>query len=158
MESGILDFGIWNTAPEIRNPLKVESGIQVPLTKNTEFTARNILARIQDCLGFIYKGWMIFLKRSDPSGCKRWLTLLPCLQRRRSLQAGHPTGNFEKKTQNNNKAWLKLPEAISSILGNCWEKFICSTLPARLMEEFSASKVHLQHSTWLTDRRMSRHY
>ena len=30
-----------------------------------------------------------------------------------------------------------------SILGDFWEKFICSSLPARLVEEIPASKVHL---------------
>ena len=33
---------------------------------------------------------------------------------------------------------------MKSILGDCWGKFICSSLPARLMEEFPARKVHLQ--------------
>ena len=36
---------------------------------------------------------------------------------------------------------MKLSEAILSILG---DKFICSTLLARLMEEFPASKMRLQ--------------
>ena len=35
----------------------------------------------------------------------------------------------------------KLSETILSILGDCWEKFICSSLPARLMEEFPARKL-----------------
>ena len=51
---------------------------------------------------------------------------------------------LRKRPKNNNKAWIKLSEAILSILGDFWEKFICSSLPARLMEEFPASKVHLQ--------------
>ena len=34
-------------------------------------------------------------------------------------------------------------------MGDCWEKFICSSLPARLMEEFPASKAHLQPATSL---------
>ena len=33
-----------------------------------------------------------------------------------------------------------------NILGDCWEHFICSSLPATLMEEFPASKV--QPTTW----------
>ena len=37
-----------------------------------------------------------------------------------------------------------MSEAILNILGDCWEKFICSSLPARLMKRFPASKVHLQ--------------
>ena len=42
------------------------------------------------------------------------------------------------KTNNNmNKA----SEAILSILGDCWEKCIRSSLPARLMEEFPGSRV-----------------
>ena len=61
-----------------------------------------------------------------------------------------------------NKAWIKLSEAILSILGNCWEKCICSSLPVKLMKEFRANKVHLQPAIWLTGkfsrRRMSRPY
>ena len=51
---------------------------------------------------------------------------------------------WRKRPKNNNKAWIKLSEAILNILGDCKEKFICSLLPARLIEEFPASKVHLQ--------------
>ena len=58
--------------------------------------------------------------------------------------------------------WIKLSEAILNILGGCWKKGICTTLPASLMEEFPAGKVHLQPATWLTGkfprRRMSRHH
>ena len=36
--------------------------------------------------------------------------------------------------------WIKLSEAILSILGDCWEKCIYAPLPKRLMEEFPASK------------------
>ena len=43
---------------------------------------------------------------------------------------------LRKIAKNNNKEWIKLSEAILSILGECWEKFICSSLPTRLMEEF----------------------
>ena len=39
---------------------------------------------------------------------------------------------------------IKLSLAILSVLGDCLEKFICSSLPARLMEEFLASKEYLQ--------------
>ena len=73
-------------------------------------------------------------------------------------------GNFEKRPKTNNKGWIKLSEAHLSILGDCWEKLICSSLPASLMEEFPASKVHLyvHPETWLTGkfikRRISRHY
>ena len=67
---------------------------------------------------------------------------------------------LRKRPKNNSKAWIKLCESILSILGDCWEKCICSSLSARLMEEFPASKVHLQLATWLTgtfhSRRMSR--
>ena len=38
------------------------------------------------------------------------------------------------------------------ILGDFWKKFICSSFPGRLMEEFPASKVHLQPATWLTGK------
>ena len=48
---------------------------------------------------------------------------------------------FRKRPKNNNKAWIKLSEAILKILGGCLEKFICSSLLARLLEEFQASKV-----------------
>ena len=44
---------------------------------------------------------------------------------------------LRKRPKNNNKAWIKLSEAILSILGDCWETFICSPLPARLMEEIA---------------------
>ena len=37
-----------------------------------------------------------------------------------------------------------MSEAILNILGDCWEKFICSSLPARLMKRFPASKGHPQ--------------
>ena len=50
---------------------------------------------------------------------------------------GHPTENFEKK------AYIKNKTAILAF----WEiagKSICSSLPASLMDEFPASKVHLQ--------------
>ena len=69
---------------------------------------------------------------------------------------------LRKRPENNNRAWIKLSEANLSILGSFWEKIICSSLRARLVEEFPASKVHLQPATWLTgkfpSRRMSRHY
>ena len=61
---------------------------------------------------------------------------------------------------NNKKAWIKLSEVILSILGSrdCWEKFISSSLPARLMEEFPASKVHLQPATQLSVKFLSRRH
>ena len=39
---------------------------------------------------------------------------------------------------------------------DCWEKCIRSSLPARLMEEFSANEVHLQPTTWLSGKFPSR--
>ena len=57
---------------------------------------------------------------------------------------------LRKRLKNNKKARIKISEAILSILGDCWEKCICSSLPARLMKRFPASKVHLQPATWLT--------
>ena len=70
---------------------------------------------------------------------------------------GVPNGKFW-----DNKAWIKFSEAILSILGNCWEKCICSSLPVKLMKEFPANKVHLQPAIWLTEKfssiRMSRPY
>ena len=57
------------------------------------------------------------------------------------LLAGAPENKFWEKDL---KAATKHSEAILSILGDCCEKFVCSSLPAKLMEEFPASKVHLQ--------------
>ena len=48
---------------------------------------------------------------------------------------------LRKRPKNNNKAWIKFSEAMSSILGDCWEKVICSSLPARLTDEFPASNL-----------------
>ena len=79
----------------------------------------------------------------------------------RLINSGTQREILRKRPKNNNKAWIKDSETILSILGDCWKKFICSSLPARLMEESPASKVHLQPATWLTgkfpSRRMSRH-
>ena len=72
-------------------------------------------------------------------------------------QRGHPP-------KNNNKARVKLSEAILSILGDFWEKFKCSPRPTSSKSDgrVPVSKVHLQPATWLTgkfpSRRMSRHY
>ena len=58
--------------------------------------------------------------------------------------------NFEKKTEKQQQSMsivTKLSLAILSILGDCLEKFICSSLPSRLMEEFLASKEYLQPAT-----------
>ena len=49
--------------------------------------------------------------------------------------------NFETKTYIKEK---KKQNSHFSILGDCWEKFICSSFPESLMDEFPASKVHLQ--------------
>ena len=67
VESGILGFGIQNTAQRIRNPSsdwnpeslqRLESRIQVPLTKTRiqylEYRIRGVESGIQDCLGFPY--------------------------------------------------------------------------------------------------------
>ena len=48
---------------------------------------------------------------------------------------------LRKRPKNNNKAWIKFSETMLSILGDCWKKIICSSLPARLMEEFPASNL-----------------
>ena len=48
---------------------------------------------------------------------------------------------LRKRPKNNNKAWMKFSDSILSILGDCWKKIICSSLPARLMEEFPASNL-----------------
>ena len=44
------------------------------------------------------------------------------------------------KNNNNKKAWIKMSEAILNILGDCREKFICSSLPARLTEGWRGSQ------------------
>ena len=64
----------------------------------------------------------------------------------------HPTEISRRRPKNNNKLCIELSESIFSILGDCWEEFICFSLPARLMEEFQASKVYLQLITWLTGK------
>ena len=47
------------------------------------------------------------------------------------LTSGAPNGKFwGKRPQNNNKVWIKLSEVIFSILGDCWKKCICSSLPS----------------------------
>ena len=61
---------------------------------------------------------------------------------RKSIFRGTQRKLLRKRPKNNNKAWIKISKAILSILGDCWEIFICSSLPAGLME-FPASKVHL---------------
>ena len=53
---------------------------------------------------------------------------------------------LRKRPKNNNRAQIRLSEAIFSIFGDCWEQFI--SLPARLVEEFPACKVHLQTGFW----------
>ena len=56
----------------------------------------------------------------------------------RTTNRGSQQEILRKKTykKNNNKSRIKLSEAILSTLGDFWETFICSSLPARLMEEF----------------------
>ena len=62
VESGILGFGILNTAQGIRNStlIRLESGVQVQLIKNhgTETSTWNPESTgwIIDCLGFLYMG------------------------------------------------------------------------------------------------------
>ena len=65
-----------------------------------------------------------------------------------NCKQGHPTGNFEKKTWKQQQSM----KPFFSILPDCWEKCICSLLPATLLEEFPASKVNLQPATWLTGK------
>ena len=60
------------------------------------------------------------------------------------------------RPKTNNKAWIKLSEAILSIWRDSWEKCIWSSHPAKLLEEFPASKVHLQPATLLTGKFPSR--
>ena len=58
---------------------------------------------------------------------------------------------LRKRPKNNNKVGIKLSEAILSILRDCWEKtYLFLMCPARLTEEFPASKVHLQRQCNLT--------
>ena len=56
---------------------------------------------------------------------------------------------LRKRPKNNNKAWIKLFEAILSILGDCWEKFICSSLPARLMEDDAILNIKSPQTPWI---------
>ena len=60
----------------------------------------------------------------------------------KSIFRGTQRKLLRKRPKNNNKAWIKISKAILSILGDWWETFICSSLPAGLMA-FPASKVHL---------------
>ena len=60
---------------------------------------------------------------------------------RRDSDRGTQREILRKRPKDNNKAWLKFFETILSILGDCWKKIICSSLPARLMEEFPASNL-----------------
>ena len=60
------------------------------------------------------------------------------------------------RPKTNNKAWIKLSEAILNISRDSWEKCIWSSHPAKLLEEFPASKVHLQPATLLTGKFPSR--
>ena len=90
----------------------------------------------------------------NQQSCFRFLRIYICRGTQREI--------LRKRPENNNKAWIKLSEAILSILGDCWEKIICSSLPAGLIEEFPASKVLLHSATWFIgkfpSRRMSKNY
>ena len=69
----------------------------------------------------------------------------------KALNRGTQRKFLRKTPKNNNKAWRQFSEAILSSLGDCWEQFICSSLPARPTEEsVPASKVHLQSGCNLT--------
>ena len=57
---------------------------------------------------------------------------------RRDSYRGTQREILRKRPKDNNKAWLKFFETILSILGDCGKKIICSSLPARLKEEFPA--------------------
>ena len=45
----------------------------------------------------------------------------------RRISRGTQGEILRKRPKNNNKAWIRLSEAILSILGDYWEKFICSS-------------------------------
>ena len=75
--------------------------------------------------------------------CIKYLDVYLYLWEARSIR-GTQQEILRKRPKNNNEAWIKLSEANISILRDCWEKFICFSLLARLMEEFPASKVHIQ--------------
>ena len=77
-----------------------------------------------------------------------------------SQSQGHPTGNFEKRPKNNNRAWIKLFEPILSILGEQEPIKLMGSWGERLLgkinlfftlsktdREFPSSKVHLQPTT-----------
>ena len=70
---------------------------------------------------------------------KKNQVILPELNDFSLTPIGTPDGKFweiKKKTKKKNSHF--------SILGDFWEKFIFSSLPESLMDEFPASKVHLQ--------------
>ena len=57
------------------------------------------------------------------------------------VTSGAPNGKFwGKRPQNNNKVWIKLSEVIFSILGDCWKKCICSSLPRAQQDWRKSSK------------------
>ena len=145
VESGVLDFGIRNTAPEIRNP--TNGRIQ-----NPSFTYKeNGIHCAEQSRQNPRLSWIPLQEMNDISKTfwPQWF-FLACKEG--VVCRGTQREILRKRPKNNNKAWIKLSEAILSILGDCWEKFFCSTPPARLTEEFPASRVHLQHSTWLTGK------
>ena len=51
----------------------------------------------------------------------------PVAYEHRRISRGTQGEILRKRPKNNNKAWIRLSEAILSILGDCWEKFICSS-------------------------------
>ena len=59
VESGILGYGIRYSTQGIRNPasLTIESGIQIPLTRNPVNEMRNSQREIQERLGWPCMGW-----------------------------------------------------------------------------------------------------
>ena len=93
-----------------------------------------------------------------------WNSDLECKhgKQKTTFRARKVIGNFEKRAsevkQRKNVNDINNNNNVGRLLG----KFISSLLPARLMEEFPASKVHLQPAAWLAEtfpsKRMSRHY
>ena len=93
-----------------------------------------------------------------------WNSDLECKhgKQKTTFRARKVIGNFEKRASE-----VKQRKNVNDInnnnnFGRLLGKFISSSLPARLMEEFPASKVHLQPAAWLTgkfpSKRTSRHY
>ena len=111
------------------------------------------------CFRIVSKGRIfqnIFLENANSNGSRRaWVACDNSTLKIRKICFSPNNGAFSvtklhrgtqreilrKRPKNTNKAWIKFSETILSILRDCWKKIICSSLPARLMEEFPASNL-----------------